>query len=44
MDAENSIELMLRIIQGGTSVKIIEPDSYRKKMLQALESIITMYR
>ena len=44
MDAENSIELMLRIIQGGTSVKIIEPDSYRKKMLQALESIIAMYR
>ena len=44
MDAENSIELMLRIIQGGTSVKIIEPDSYRKKLLQALESIIAMYR
>ena len=44
MEAENSIELMLRIIQCGTSVKILEPENYRKKMIQILESIIAMYR
>ena len=44
MKAENSIELMLRIIQCGTSVKILEPENYRKKMIQMLESIIAMYR
>lgn len=44
MKAENSIELMLRIIQAGTSIRIIEPESYRKKLVMLLESIIGMYR
>ena len=44
MEAENSIELLLRIIQCGTSVKILAPDSYRKKLTQMLESIIAIYR
>lgn len=42
--AENSIELMLRIIQSGTSIEIIAPDSYREKVVKYLESILKMYR
>lgn len=43
-EAENSIELMLRIVQSGTSVQIIKPESYKQKMLKYLESIIALYR
>ena len=42
--AENSIELMLRIIQSGTSVEIISPDSYRNKVIKYLESILKIYK
>lgn len=41
--AENSIELMLRIIQSGTSVKILEPESYREKIVRYLKSILHLY-
>ena len=44
MKAENSIELMLRIIQSGTAVKVIEPENFRKKLVTMLESILRMYR
>lgn len=44
MKAENSIELMLRIIQSGTSVRILEPESFRKKLISLLDSILRMYR
>ncbi len=44
MEAENSIELMLRIIQCGTSVKVLEPESYRKRLISELESILLSYK
>ncbi len=43
-EAENSIELMLRIIQCGRSVKVIEPESYRDKLVDMLSGILDMYR
>ena len=43
MKAENSIELMLRIIQSRTSVKVLEPESFRKKLVSFLDSILRMY-
>ena len=42
-EAENSIELMLRIIQCGRSVKVIEPESYRDKLVDMLSGILEMY-
>ncbi len=44
MEIENSIELMLRIIQCGTSVVVLEPESYRRKLISTLDSIIKLYR
>ena len=41
---DTSIELMLRIIQSGTSVRILEPESFRKKLISLLDSILRMYR
>ena len=35
---------MLRIIQSGTAVKVIEPENFRKKLVTMLESILRMYR
>ncbi len=43
LDAENSIELMLRIIQCGKSVKVLEPESYKKKLVSMLSGILEMY-
>lgn len=43
MEAENSIELILRIIQCGDSVEILEPKSFRKKFRAQLEKILGMY-
>ena len=43
-DAENSIELLLRIIQCGKSVKVLEPESYRKKLVDMLSGILSMYK
>lgn len=44
IEVENSIELMLRIIQGGTSITVISPDSYKKKLVSYLEAILKKYR
>ena len=43
MEAENSIELMLRIVQCGTSVKILEPAEYRSRFISSLKSILELY-
>ena len=43
-DAENSIELMLRIIQSGTSVEVIYPKEYKKKLITYLEDILKIYK
>ncbi|MDD2232177.1 MAG: WYL domain-containing protein [Sphaerochaetaceae bacterium] len=43
MSIENSIELSLRIIQCGTSAKIIGPESYKKRFLGYIASITQMY-
>ena len=44
IEIENSIELMLRIIQSGTSVVVLKPDNYRKKLISYLESILRLYK
>ena len=41
--AENSIELMMRIFQCGSSVTILEPESYRKKYLSYMHDILASY-
>ena len=38
------LELMLRIIQSGTSVRVIEPEPFCRKLVSMLESILRMYR
>lgn len=43
-DAENSIELILRIIQCGDAVEILEPAGFRSKFTEYLESILRIYR
>lgn len=42
--AENSIELMMKLFQCGPSVKILEPEGYRKKFISYMESILSLYR
>ncbi|MGN0906447.1 MAG: helix-turn-helix transcriptional regulator [Bullifex sp.] len=42
-EAENSIELMMKIFQCGSSVKIIGPESYRAKYLSYLNDIMSVY-
>lgn len=42
--AENSILLMLRIIQCGPSVKVLEPENYRKKLVSYLSGILALYK
>ncbi len=44
IEIENSIELMLRIIQSGTSVMVLKPENYRKKLISYLESILRLYK
>ncbi|MBO5769733.1 MAG: WYL domain-containing protein [Spirochaetales bacterium] len=44
IEVENSIELTLRIIQGGTSITVLGPESYKKKLVSYLESILKKYR
>lgn len=44
IEIENSIELMLRIIQCGTSITILEPESYRKKFVTTLTNILRQYK
>ncbi len=40
---ENSIELFLRIIQCGTSVEVLEPESYRSRLKEQVDKIAAMY-
>lgn len=42
-DAENSIELILRIIQCGNAVEILEPASFRTRFVGYLSKILSMY-
>ena len=42
-DAENSIELILRIIQCGDAVEILEPASFRTKFKDYLQNILRLY-
>ncbi|NQT59722.1 MAG: WYL domain-containing transcriptional regulator [Bacteroidetes bacterium] len=44
MQAENSIELLLRLVQCGDSVEIIEPANYRKKYIRELNKILKIYQ
>ena len=43
-EAENSIELILRIIQCGDAVEILEPAPFRAKFKAYLENILNIYR
>lgn len=43
-DAENSIELILRIIQCGDAVEVLEPVKFRNKLKDYLENILKIYR
>lgn len=44
IEVENSIELMLRIIQCGTSITVLGPETYRKKLITYLENILKSYK
>ena len=44
IEVENSIELMLRIIQGGTSITVLGPESYKKKLITYIENILKKYK
>ena len=43
-EAENSIELMLRIIQSGTSVEVISPENYKRRLITYLKDILNIYK
>ncbi|MDC7244578.1 MAG: WYL domain-containing protein [Sphaerochaetaceae bacterium] len=43
MEVENSIELLLRIIQCGNAVEVIGPESFRKKYVSYLKRILEIY-
>lgn len=43
MNIENSIELLLRIIQCGDSVEIINPEKYRSKFINYVKNILKVY-
>lgn len=43
-EAENSIELYLRIIQCGDAVKILAPTKFREKFVTFLQSILSQYQ
>ena len=43
MDVENSIELILRIIQCGDSVEVLAPASFRKKFCAQIRKILEIY-
>ncbi len=44
MKVENSIELMLRLVQCGTSVEIMSPGNIREKYRNLLKSILALYK
>ncbi len=43
INAENSIELILRIAQCGDSVEILEPEFYREQFVTYLQKILAIY-
>ena len=43
MQAENSIELLLRLVQCGDAIEIVEPANYRKKFIRELSKILKVY-
>ena len=43
-EAENSIELILRIIQCGDAVEVLEPAGFRTRFTEYLENILRIYR
>lgn len=43
LEAENSIELMMKIFQCGKSVEILEPESYKNRYLAYLKDILSIY-
>jgi predicted DNA-binding transcriptional regulator YafY len=43
MEAENSIELYLRIIQCEDTVEILEPLSFRRKLKKLLQKVLDIY-
>jgi predicted DNA-binding transcriptional regulator YafY len=44
VQAENSIELFLRLVQCGTSVEVLEPQWYRRMMRDKLSQMAALYR
>ena len=40
---ENSIELFLRLVQCGTSIEILSPESFRNKFVSEIKKIIEIY-
>ncbi len=43
MEVENSIELILRLIQCGNAVEVIGPESFRNKYISYLKKILALY-
>ncbi len=43
MEAENSIELLLRLVQCGDAITILQPESFRTKYLRWLKQIVKLY-
>ncbi|ADK79745.1 helix-turn-helix transcriptional regulator [Sediminispirochaeta smaragdinae] len=43
IEAENSIELFLKLVQCGPSVEILEPSSYRQKFIREIQKIASVY-
>ena len=43
IEVENSIELTLRLIQCGTAVEILAPESFRNKFVARLKDILAIY-
>jgi predicted DNA-binding transcriptional regulator YafY len=43
IEVENSIELFLRLVQCGTAVEVLEPDSYRRQIRDQVNKIAEMY-
>ncbi|HDQ14631.1 MAG TPA: WYL domain-containing protein [Sediminispirochaeta sp.] len=43
VDVEHSIELFLRLVQCGTAVEVLEPESYRRYFQKEISSIAALY-
>jgi len=44
IEAENSIELFMRVVQCGASVEILEPASYRQRFIREIGKIMALYQ